>query len=315
MDMTITNETGLDTLTGLIRDAIERRESGKDQWVAATIDLCQRLSEARGRFRDDKAFGAWLDASGVGLSHQDRAAAIAMGKEMDVTREVLAQTERRSLQHIHAKEFKRFTHASKPEKPAKRAKPKATPPDVEKALRAYDRRKLAGEALTEAAVMEEAGTKRWPVRNAFTIRHAEEKLANGGEVADLSATAQQKLEAAIRRETRRLDLEAHTRAIEESRKLFDEVSLPHYFKVLERVQELIKYKKGVMPRNEYRKILACLHPDMARDGHTKRFEEAFQLFNQYEARLVSDSEQADLKMVSTLPRTREEMLARKRAKR
>ena len=69
------------------------------------------------------------------------------------------------------------------------------------------------------------------------------------------------------------------------------------------------------PRKEYRKILGCLHPDAVEDPERKpRFEEAFQLFKRYKARLVDDSEQADVKRDSTLPRTVEEMLARKTMK-
>jgi hypothetical protein len=307
MDVVTTSPDGLDALTARINDAIERREHSKEEWAAATIQLCECLAEARSRFKNDKAFGEWFDASGFGLSHQDRAAAIAMGKEIELAREVLEKTDRRSLQHIHSKEFKRFTHVSKP------PKPKKTNDKLEAALHVYDRRKLAGEELTYEAIAKEAGVSSTPVRRAIAIREAEE-AAGKEEQAALSMSAKEKLEAAIRREIRRLELEAETKARQEARRIVDELSIPNYLETLKKVEGMLKWTRGVMPRSEYRKILACLHPDMARDGHAKRFEEAFRLFNQYEAKLVIDNEQADIKKVSTLPRTVEEMLARKQAK-
>jgi hypothetical protein len=69
-----------------------------------------------------------------------------------------------------------------------------------------------------------------------------------------------------------------------------------------------------MSRADYRKILRCVHPDTGAHVSDANRNEAFRLFTQLEARLVDDAEQADLKRVSTLPKTVEEMLARRKTK-
>ena len=67
-----------------------------------------------------------------------------MGKEIKIARQVLEVTNRRSLKGYRSKEFNRFVHVDKPGKP-KKDKPPITP-EVEKALHAYHRRKLAGKS-------------------------------------------------------------------------------------------------------------------------------------------------------------------------
>jgi len=307
--MNIMNVTpqGLDTLTDQINDALARRERSKEDWVSATIELCECLAEARAKFKDDKSFGAWFDASSINLSHQDRAAAIAMGKEIEIARDVLGKTEHRSLRLIHSSEFKRFTNAGKP------PKPKKTNEKLEKALHAYDRRKQAGEELTYEAIQQEAGVSSTPVRRAIAMREAEEK-ASADAVSGLSMSAKEKLQAAIRAEIKRLELEAETRAINEAQKRIEEWFLPDYMKLLRKVEKMLEYKRGLMSRADYRKILRCVHPDTGAHVSDANRNEAFRLFTQLEARLVDDAEQADLKRVSTLPKTVEEMLARRKTK-
>jgi hypothetical protein len=307
--MNIMNVTpqGLDTLTDQIKADIERREQGKGQWVEATISLCQHLAEARGKFKDDQSFGKWFDDSGVQLNEHDRAAAIAMGKQIEIARQVLETTERRSLQYIRKNEFNRFAHVSKP------PKPKKTNEKLEKALHAYDRRKQAGEELTYEAIQQEAGVSSTPVRRAIAMREAEEKASTDA-AAGLSMSAKEKLQAAIRGEIKRLELEAETRAINEAQKRIEEWFLPDYMKLLRKVEKMLEYKRGLMSRADYRKILRCVHPDTGAHVSDANRNEAFRLFTQLEARLVDDAEQADLKRVSTLPKTVEELLARRKTK-
>jgi hypothetical protein len=307
--MNIINLTpqGLDALADQIKDDLERREQGKDQWVEATISLCQHLAEARGKFRDNISFGQWFDDSGIQINEHDRAAAIAMGKQIEIARQVLEKTERRSLKHIHGKEFNRLVHVDKT------PKPKKTNEKLEKALHAYDRRKQAGEELTYEAIQKEAGVSSTPVRRAIAMREAEAKVSVA-ETAGLSASAQEKLQIAIRREMKRLELEVETRVLNEAQKRIEEWYLPDYMKLLRKVEKMLEYKRGLMSRADYRKILRCVHPDTGAHVSDANRNEAFRLFTQLEARLVDDAEQADLKRVSTLPKTVEEMLARRKTK-
>jgi hypothetical protein len=230
-----------------------------------------------------------------------------MGAEIEIARGILEKTERRSLQHIQRKEFNRVRHVTKPQKPKK------TNEKLEKALHAYDRRKQAGEELTYEAIQKEAGVSSTPVRRAIAMREAEAK-ASVAETAGLSASAQEKLQIAIRREMKRLELEAETRAINEAQKRIEEWFLPDYMKLLRKVEKMLEYKRGLMSRADYRKILRCVHPDTGAHVSDANRNEAFRLFTQLEARLVDDAEQADLKRVSTLPKTVEEMLARRKTK-
>jgi hypothetical protein len=306
--MNIMNVTpqGLEALTDQINDALARRERSKEEWVEATIELCECLAKARAKFTNDKAFGAWFDASNIDLNKNERAAAIAMGGEIERAREVLEKTQRRSLELIHSKEF-RVPSARKP--PA----PKKTNEKLEAALHAYDRRKQAGEELTYEAIQKEAGVSSTPVRRAIAIREAEEKASTDA-VAGLSMSAKEKLQAAIRSEVKRLELEAETRAINEAQKRIEEWFLPDYMKLLRKVEHMLEYKRGLMSRADYRKILRCVHPDTGAHVSDANRNEAFRLFTQLEAKLVDDAEQADLKRVSTLPKTVEELLARRRKK-
>jgi len=232
-----------------------------------------------------------------------------MGREPELALQVLMATKRSSLRLIHAKEFKRLTTDGKTKKP----KPTKPTPELEKALHAYDRRKLAGQELTYEAIMQEAGVSSTPVRRAIAMREAEEKVSKEA-VAGLSMSAQQKLDAAIRNAVKRLELEFETRVIEETKKRIEEWHLPNYMALLRKVEDMLKFKRGLMSRADYRKILRCVHPDTGAHVSDANRNEAFRLFTQLEARLVDDAEQADLKRVSTLPKTVEEMLARRKTK-
>jgi len=193
---------------------------------------------------------------------------------------------------------------------------------LDEALRVYDRRKLAGEPISENIIAEEMGASVTPGRRAIAVRRAQEVMGEQVEII-LSASAQEKFDAKIRAMRKDFDLEVETAARELHRKWREEMSLPHYFEKLEEVESLLNSPRwAVMPIGHYKMILACLHPDNARSGHEKRFEEAFALFNNYKPKLVdlsSEKEEKDrLKRIelrgNPLPRTVEEMLARKTMK-
>ena len=198
-------------------------------------------------------------------------------------------------------------------KPKRQHKPSQADLKLEAALRAYDRRKAAGEEITYEALQQEAGTSSMPVRRAIAMRKGAEEVEQQAEIV-LSASAQEKLDAKLRAHQRQLDLEFETRVLAESRKRLDEWDIPHYLKTLRKVEQLLEWRKGggVMSRADYRKIMRCIHPDTGAHVSDEIRNEAFRLFNQYEAKLVSDNEQVDIKKVSTLPRTVEEMMARRR---
>jgi hypothetical protein len=127
---------------------------------------------------------------------------------------------------------------------------------------------------------------------------------------DLSMTAQEKFDAAIRQHKRKQDMEFEARCREDCRRWLNEVSLPQYTKEISEIERSIRSRKGVMDRITYRKILACLHPDRVQDHILKkRYEEAFRLFTDLEKHVL-DEKQSPTQFRS-MPRTYEELMAMK----
>lgn len=332
--MMTTNTPNLNTLAEKIKVAIDQRESG---WVTATLDLCVYLAEARAAFPRDVEFGEWCNTHDFDLSHQDRAAAIAMGREPDRARGILEATDRRSLRLIYEQEF-RFTTAGKP---PKAAKPKPVSAERARALAAYDRRKAAGEELTWDAVRLEAGTGHTAVRAAFTIRELEEQIAakappprpvepgrskaveelDAARVAQLASmtTAQRKqFDARVAEYRQQL---ADTMAAQLSAGIArweEETGIALYMKRLEKLETMFTTpRNAIMHKTEYNTILRCLHPDT---GHSRTDEErgeAFRTFAHYKLKMVNDEEErerARRELRSSMPKTLAEMLARKKTK-
>jgi len=201
-------------------------------------------------------------------------------------------------------------NGTKQPKPAP-AKPKQPSAETKKALDVYDRLKAAGEEPTYKTIQEEAGVSATPVRRAFAIRDAETTAAAEAEIA-LSGTAQQKLEAAIRAHKRKLDLEFDARLQAECQKWADDMRLPMYEKRLEEMARMLKWpSNAVMTKSEYNTILRCLHPDGLKSRTEQQLAEAFRIFTHYKLKMIADEDERQ-KFMSGLPRTREELLARKK---
>jgi hypothetical protein len=235
-----------------------------------------------------------------------------------------------TVNRVKGKDGKVRTYTPKPKAEAeadpdtkvRTPKQRGLSPQVEKALHVYDRRKLAGESLSYDAMEAEAGVSSSAFSRAIAIRQAEEAVVKQAEII-LSASAQEKFDAKVRAFEKNFDLKVETLG----RELFNkwkEGAIQGYFDELRKVESLINNPRwAIMPLAHYKKIVACLHPDNARPGHEDRFNEAFVLFNDYKPKLVDLSsekdEKARLKRIelrgNPLPRTVEEMLARKTMKR
>jgi len=122
--------------------------------------------------------------------------------------------------------------------------------------------------------------------------------------ATLSMTAQQRLEAAIRAHTRKLDAEFAWRVQADIKRLIDEMVLPQYNEEHDHHREIIKSHKGVFDNATYRQILARLHPD------TGGTAELFDLFKKLERVLRKPEEKPS--NIPPLPKTFEELMAHKR---
>jgi hypothetical protein len=102
-------KTQLDLAWAKIHDSLHREAEGNNLWIEGALELITILHDARQRYDFDQAFSAWLTEHGYGedrLTRHDRQALINMGIDLDVTREVLHQTERRSWRLIWEEEVK-----------------------------------------------------------------------------------------------------------------------------------------------------------------------------------------------------------------
>src|SRR6516225_9017729 len=92
-----------------IKKAISTRNGPIQDWIDANIELAEALIEARHEFGDnDAAFGVWCRYNGFAkdiLRKRERMALIDMGANPQEMREVLQNTEQRSISLIYKNEW------------------------------------------------------------------------------------------------------------------------------------------------------------------------------------------------------------------
>lgn len=128
--------------------------------------------------------------------------------------------------------------------------------------------------------------------------------------AELSMSAREKLEAAIRQYRRKLEREFRERVRQEVINQCNSIWLPDYQKKLDDAKAVLDARRGVMTRGTFVKILSCLHPDSRKSVSDGKLNEAFRAFKRFEVALVKDEEASP--PVMELPRTYEEAMALKR---
>ena len=98
-------KSNLDLAWVKIQDGLQREAEGRKLWVEGTLELIQILDKARGDFASDQEFGRWLKQKSPPINEMDRKAYLNMALNMDLTRKILEQTERRSPQLIWREEI------------------------------------------------------------------------------------------------------------------------------------------------------------------------------------------------------------------
>ena len=121
-------------------------------------------------------------------------------------------------------------------------------------------------------------------------------------------TAQEKLKAAIKQQKRRLQAEFYQAVQAELKRAIDETVLPQYLKEMKGARQITESRKGIVKRETYRLILACLHPDQVTDPEKKeRYTKAFHAFSDL-ALLLCDEKQMTTAPTAPMPRSYEEMM-------
>jgi hypothetical protein len=146
-------------------------------------------------------------------------------------------------------------------------------------------------------------------------KSAAEKLGEivaGPEInrSELSLTAQQKLDAAIRQYEAKL-AESFAAAVDEKvRKKIDEIILPHWKEKIATADKLFKHRRGAMSKETFNTIRRALHPDSRASISDQKLGEAFDTFMSLEKFLLDEKDSpTDL---SGLPETLAEWDAAKR---
>jgi hypothetical protein len=287
-----------------IRADIEGMKKSEADWAAYVIDLCEQVAEARALYPSNQEFGAWWDAQGFGLNKNDRAALIAMGENIEAARACLAVTERRSLQYIYEKEFKTsslckedgsspipLSLSAKPRPPKKPTKIASAAKQVIDQLDTGQINDIpnGGQIAKEFGLHTREGTfAADQVRAVLDDRETRPPVTR----AELSEGAQSKLDRAIKAEVKRLQSEFAQAVHEQSKKDADEFIKsmhPDWRRKIDFANSFKASREGAYPftRDEFKKILTCLHPDRIQDEALKaRFADAFGVFKSKEPLLV-----------------------------
>jgi hypothetical protein len=110
------------------------------------------------------------------------------------------------------------------------------------------------------------------------------------ERADLSMTAQEKFDVAVRQYKRKLDMEFEQRVRDDVRRRIDEIILPHWKQRIDQAQKLYQHRRGAMDKLTFNAIRRALHPDSRRSISDKVLAEAFDTFMRLEKFLLNEKD-------------------------
>jgi len=297
----------LERLATRIKADIVKRDEGREQWITATLDMCEALAEAREHFRDDNnAFGRWCDDNDIlpGIDNRDeRAAAVAIGSHLDIAREVLSKTTRTSLRLIRKEELapRLSQRCDNPPKVVKR-RPNRLPIEKEQTVEG-----LIKQGLPEAKIREQTGVSGGTIQSARRAIEAreEERAKIEQEALDREAEAvviaasqpkQAKFNEACERLTKRLvgDFEQRAKVELEARwQERERLQKERHERELKEANDIRANHRGVFFKSQLALILRCLHPDTALHVSAEQRNEAFQAVNDKRHLLERPDAQAD----------------------
>ncbi len=121
--------------------------------------------------------------------------------------------------------------------------------------------------------------------------------------------ARKEIEAALRRMETEFDLRVRQEAQQLYADAMEEYGLPE----LKRLRDKLDLRKGRFTKEQYMTILSCLHPDNSASDEKRA--EAFRLVREAEVQLMDNHQHPVRTGVAALPTSREELLARRAARR
>jgi hypothetical protein len=126
---------------------------------------------------------------------------------------------------------------------------------------------------------------------------------------DLSPTAQQKFDAAVKRMRAELEAEITERVRTELNEAFEATTVPYYIKRMQKLYDDIVRMRvhGFLTRKEFKRIQACLHTD-GKNVPDEWRNDAFNVFTNLEPMLLGESERPTPEPVR-LPTTVQELMA------
>ena len=202
------------------------------------------------------------------------------------------------------------------EKPKTReAKPTPMKPAVAKPERAHQKPEVraAAAAVVDGKITEAEAVRKGIARPVLRLAIVAEEARREIKVdrADLALTAQEKFDAAIRQEKRRLEAAFEERVKAEANDRVEKLALPYYYEKISEADRVIKSRKGFMPHETYKLILACLHPDRIKDDQNlkAKYERAFLAFSNLKLELCNEKEAPTPSYANGVPRTQAEWKA------
>ena len=304
MDNVIPMRTQEENLVSKIHTAIANQKKGRSGWAEATIELCSLVAEARDLYKTDVAFGKWWDEQDFGLSRNDRAALIAMGRDIDLARKVISETTRYSIRLIYLEEFRyhnivqpeKFTdeepvetYAEKLAEEILEAEAAGVPLPKNPAELARSKNLKSGTASRVFVAVKAVKKDRQKNPAPVVMPEPVAELPKPVDASILSKSAQEKLDIFKRQARKEIEEELEqtfAERVEARHQHWLEASWYQSFKseveFARKHMEIIKLRP--FTRDKYKLILSVLHPDT--NASQERKQEAFLLFKNNENLLV-----------------------------
>jgi hypothetical protein len=261
-----------------------------NEWA---LGVCMDMAEVRADFGDDDVgFGRWLAANDIELDKNERAAMIEMGKHPDRLRDVLAKTNRRSLEMIYRHEWDHLSENSERSPGPLRAKnlrQKANDARIEQAEQL-----IQGGVSTVAELMERMGVKKRVAQSIMqSARHRSMAAGQAKEATEASTPdpeeiiakayeqasdkGKHRLDEVIRitkdRLVRNFEATVHAEVIRRIAAA-DDATRKQLTEARQKITSLERIIAGMRDRlvftqAQFRQLQLCCHPDASASAETR----------------------------------------------